>query len=29
MSHDDKNQLSRRDVIRGTGAIAIASLVAP
>ena len=29
MLHDDKNKLSRRDVLRGTGAITIASLVAP
>ena len=29
MTHDDKNTLTRRDAVRGTGAITIASLVAP
>src|SRR5262245_41694077 len=29
MKHEEENKLSRRDVIRGTGAIAIASFVAP
>jgi catechol 2,3-dioxygenase-like lactoylglutathione lyase family enzyme len=29
MTHDDKNKISRREVLQGTGAVTIASLVSP